>query len=196
MVGQPAIEASAAVNARSRLRRWLLPALFLAQLGAAAAGIVTHERTLNTGTLVHLAVAPVDPSDPFRGRYVQLAFEIEQQQYAALGPISRDQAAYAILRDDLGGAVQVKYVSVHRPPTGLYLRVVAWTTGSNRARIEVPFKRYYMHERLAPRAEAAYRKLVNTSQSYASVRIRDGHAVLEAVYIGGRTIEQAARAPD
>jgi uncharacterized membrane-anchored protein len=179
-----------------RLRMGLLAALFLAQLGAATAGIVTHERTLRSATAVRLAVVPVDPADPFRGRYVQLRFGIEQQDAVLSGSLAPTRAAYAILDQDASGLAHVKFVSQQRPRSGVYLSVRAWSSAPGRARIEVPFDRYYMHEELAPRAEAAYRERVGGRDSYASVRVRDGHAVIEAVYVGGRSIEQAALASD
>lgn len=176
----------------------LFALLALCQLGAAASGIARHERTLSEGAEVLLSVAPVDPADPFRGRYVALAFELEQANHRLKGPMPRyDEPAYAVLKVDAARVATVDYVTATEPESGLYLKALSsWQESETTIHITLPFKRYYMNEALAPEAEAAYRDAINRDErtnNYARVRLLDGRAVIEAVLLDGVPIEQAAR---
>lgn len=56
--------------------RWLLFALLcVAQWAVPLAMVQRAERTLSEGTAYRFRTAPVDPADPFRGRYVTLDFD-------------------------------------------------------------------------------------------------------------------------
>ena len=50
---------------------------------------------------------------------------------------------------------------------------------------DLPFDRYYMEEKLAPAAEAAYRQNSGREKrdAYVVVRIRSGRAVIEDLFI-------------
>jgi len=173
-------------------------ALCLLQLGAAASGIATHERTLSKGTPILLAVAPVDPADPFRGRYVSLSFDLEQANHRLQGPAPRfDEPAYVVLELDAQGVATVQHVTATKPKAGLYLRAQSgWQESDTTIHVSLPFDRYYMNETLAPAAEAAYRKAIARTdgiKNYARVRVLEGRSVIEAVLLDGVPIEQAAR---
>jgi uncharacterized membrane-anchored protein len=60
----------------SRPRRIAFAVLVAAQLVLPLGMIAANELALATGTKVTLRTAPVDPLDPFRGRYVELDYEI------------------------------------------------------------------------------------------------------------------------
>jgi uncharacterized membrane-anchored protein len=60
----------------SRARRLVFWTLVAAQALLPLGLIGWNELALATGTEVTLRTAPVDPLDPFRGRYVQLRYEI------------------------------------------------------------------------------------------------------------------------
>ncbi|MDD5136646.1 MAG: hypothetical protein PHN63_04800, partial [Candidatus Omnitrophica bacterium] len=55
--------------------------------------------------------------------------------------------------------------------------------------------RYYMEEKAAPAAERAYRQSAqrDTQDAYIIVRIKDGFAIIENLYVGGQKIEDAVR---
>lgn len=180
-------------------RVFIFAVLCLLQLGAAARGIAIHERTLAEGADVLLAVAPVDPADPFRGRYVSLAFELEQANHKLQGraPIY-NEPAYVVLKVDAARVASVDYVTATEPASGLYLKAASsWQESDTTVHVSLPFKRYYMNEALAPAAEAAYRAAIvrdDGEKNYARVRLLGGRAVIEAVLLDGVPIERAARA--
>ena len=180
-------------------RMFAFGVLCLLQLGAAASGIARYERTLTAGADVLLAVAPVDPADPFRGRYVTLAFDLEQASHKlqGRGP-AYDEPVYVMLKVDAGRVATVDYVTSDRPASGLYMKADSgWQDSDTTIHVSLPFKRYYMNEALAPAAEEAYRQAIvrdDGKKNYARVRLLDGRAVIEAVLLDGKPIEQAARA--
>ena len=63
------------LNKRYLFAGFILVALL--QLFVPANMIWQEEGTIQEGTEFHFKVAPVDPNDPFRGKYISLAFEAD-----------------------------------------------------------------------------------------------------------------------
>jgi uncharacterized membrane-anchored protein len=72
----------------SQARRIAFAVLVAAQLVLPLAMIGVNEVALATGEKVTLMTEPIDPLDPFRGRYVELNYEIARlPEYAPAGPV-------------------------------------------------------------------------------------------------------------
>ena len=56
--------------------------------------------------------------------------------------------------------------------------------------LELPFDRYYMQESLAPEAESAYAERLRDERAWVTVRLHDGHAVLEELWIDDLPIRE------
>jgi len=167
------------------------------QLSVPASLIVRHERILRLGTAWKFKTAPVDPYDAFRGRYVALQFEQSQAAPAAGQTFRRGQKGCVALEKDKDGFARFATLSAEPPMDKPYLRVHAgWQSGPS-VQVDLPFDRFYMEEQIAPAAERAYRQNNRWGQTnttaYALVRIRDGRAVIENVFIGDKPISQVAR---
>jgi uncharacterized membrane-anchored protein len=167
------------------------------QLSVPASLIVRHERTLHQGTAWKFKTAPVDPYDAFRGRYVALQFEQSQAAPAADQTFRRGQKVFVALEKDKDGFARFATLSAEPPKDKPYLRVRAgWQSGPT-VQVELPFDRFYMGEHIAPAAEQAYwqnnRRGQTNTTTYAMVRIRDGRAVIENVFIGDKPIRQVAK---
>jgi uncharacterized membrane-anchored protein len=67
---------------------------------------------------------------------------------------------------------------------------VNYLYGTN-AYLQLPFDRYYMNESKAPQAESAYwsHSRRTNQAAYVSVRVLDGFAVLEDLYIDDTPIQ-------
>lgn len=176
-------------------RRTLVGLLFVVccvvQIAVPASMVLRHEATLAGGEIYRFRCAPVDPVDPFRGRYVALDFE--QSRFAGAIPEQLDagSTAYARLeRDDEGFALIASLVA-EPPDHGDYMEVRIEYPSGDTTRLALPFDRYYMEESLAPEAESAYRDRARGEQAWVEVRVREGHAVLEELYLGGRPIREA-----
>ena len=168
---------------------WLLFGICCAvQVGVPASMILHHENTLTGGEVYRFRCAPVDPVDPFRGRYVALDFE--QSRFAGAIPeqLVAGSTAYATLELDDEGFAIIASVTPSPPDDGDYLTVHIERRSPDSARLALPFDRYYMEESLAPEAERAYRDLAVGKQAWVEVRVRDGHAVLEELYLDDRPV--------
>jgi uncharacterized membrane-anchored protein len=187
-----------------KIKLILFATLALIQLAVPATMIVHHERLLRTGLRFRFLCAPFDPYDAFRGRYVALRFDQNHGPFAG-GGITRapeyGTTVYALLEVDAKGFARVRSVTAERPRDGSpYCQAKAQFSPAGQAYLEWPFERYYMEEAKAPQAEQAYRTSMprkpakdQTPQTWASVRIKDGRAVLEELYIGDQPIREYLR---
>ncbi|MGH8446582.1 MAG: GDYXXLXY domain-containing protein, partial [Solimonas sp.] len=85
------------------------------------------------------------------------------------------------------------------PAQGDYLVAhLRWIDGDGMAMLQLPFDRYYLEEHAAPAAEQAYRdanRAGGQSEAYVSVRVRDGRAVLEELFINNVPVRRLLAAP-
>jgi uncharacterized membrane-anchored protein len=144
---------------------------------------------------VKVRALPVDPVDPFRGRYVvfRLGFEPVRLDRSFAGPV------WVELEECADGFAKAGTVSKTRPAQGHYVQAQAipleWEAGAVRTRLELPHDRYYMDESKAPRAEAAARAQNRPGQrnTWVTLRVRDGVAAVESLWIDGVTVEEHLR---
>lgn len=177
---------------RAHLPLLLLALLCVGQWAVPGGLILQHQRTLSSGTAFAFRTAPVDPEDPFRGRYVALDFAAAQQVYAA-ERLPRDVPLYAAVMVDAEGFAQLGLPTPTPPTQGDWLPVRVASQSDGVLRLQLPFDRFYLDEALAPEAERHYRAAPQgpatlADATYARVRVRDGHAVIEMLYLDGRPV--------
>ncbi|RBP48858.1 GDYXXLXY domain-containing protein [Arenicella xantha] len=170
----------------------------LAQLSVPASMIYQHESTLKNGTAYRFEVRPVDPADPFRGRYVRLAFEQEllggeQRQLPGveLLPPGR-QTAYAQLSIDDSGLAKVTSLSVVKPLYDDFIEVQVGVSSKQLYSLKFPFNRYYANEAKAPSMETTVRnqrRIDPTQTVTATVRVKNGRGVIAKLSVGDQSIE-------
>ncbi len=187
-----------------RTRYWIFGLICVAQLAAPVSLVVKHEQTRATGSLWKFQTAPVDPSDPFRGKYVRLSFAATRQAvpFAANQKHNpHERRMYAELAVDQNGYERLVRLHRKRPSAGDYLDVVvqARTDSGNPQEhgrtpavyVQLPFDRYYLPEDKALKIERAYNQASREAQgsTYAEVRVRDGHAALVALVLNGQRVK-------
>lgn len=145
------------------------------------------EDILQNGQQYTWVTAPVDPYDAFRGRYVDLRFKEASAPIVGNAILEYGQTAYALIQKDQEGYAFISGISDLRPEGNSYVTVNVSYVQDTIVHFELPFKRYYMQEELAPEAEDAYRSNVGT-EATVSVRIKNGYGVIEQLYIGDQTI--------
>ncbi len=186
------------ISPRKRLL-WICFALVvLVQLGAAGWMIGRWERILTQGEVMRLECQPIDPLDAFRGRYVELNVKRTEVTGTMENPIGIHEPAFVSYDLDSHGYAQFTTVNRERPETGNYLRcrVNFHPHIPRNATYEVifPFTKYFMNERLAPHAEEVFRNATRGSaQGYLKVRVLNGKAVLEDVYVGDKPLGDLAK---
>jgi uncharacterized membrane-anchored protein len=171
--------------------------------------VTKSEQTLEGGKEFRFRTQPIDPSDPFRGKYITLSFEasafklrdtlshIYEPGEVVFASIGVDSAGYALI-DSL-------YIENPDDPSLTILKTrVGYSyiepEGAQSIDINFPFERLYLEESKASEAERIYwenqrarNDSTNTTTTYAIVRIRDGHAVLVDVMIDERSIVDIVR---
>ena len=171
----------------------------LVQLYVPAKMIWDRENVIETGIEYKFKTAPIDPSDPFRGKYITLNYDentaiVSDGQNWVLG-----ESIYVSLTTDNLGFAKIKSVSKTKPTDNeSFIKAkVRFSSGksSNKLTIDYPFDRYYMEESKAYNAELIYRQSQqDTNQvTYALVSIKNGDAVLKDVLIDGTSIREIVK---
>lgn len=169
------------------------------QLAIPAKMIWDKEKILETGKEFKFETAPVDPTDPFRGKYIVLQFnensiEIETDDNWVSG-----ENIYVVLKPNVKGFSTIDYVSKEKPADteDFVLAKIEYVSGDKFKTISIsyPFDRFYMEESKAYDAEQQYiaSQLDSTKTTYALVKIKDGDAVLKDVMIDGVSIREIVK---
>lgn len=166
--------------------------LALVQLYVPGSLILEMEGVINTGNSYKFKTMPVDPNDPFRGKYITLGFEESWVAVDTEKEWLEYQLVYAFVsRDDEGFAV-IDSISNDKPTEkSEYFEANINRVNIGKVRLEMPFDRYYMEESKAYAAEQLYRSARGDSSevAYALVHIKNGQAVLKDVMIDGKSIK-------
>lgn len=185
---------------KPHLRHALFALVCAAQLAVPLSLVVQHERTRSSGALWRFQTAPVDPNDPFRGRYMQLNFAASREPVPMADSgtlyIQSGTRMYAELSVDSRGFAQLRKLHALRPSSGNYLDVFVEQMDFREppapaaARVRLSFDRYYLPEAQAPVVERDYAEASRKAQdnTYADVRVRDGHAALVTLVLDGKPV--------
>lgn len=180
-----------------RLKTYFFPIFFLVcaiQVSAILYQIISYQKVLSSKNEIFLEVAPLDPYDMFRGRYVALRFVSDS--------ITKDSEknlffyeyteAYITFGETTNGTTLVKDIFKEKPTNGEpYLKVKASKNYGNRIYINYPFSRFYMQENLAKEADIflanSWRETDDDNKKIvAKVKILNGKGVIEELYIGDK----------
>ena len=179
---------------------WAFWGMVLYQLILPIRTVVQNETALRSGTMYKFPTVPVDPNDPFRGKYVALNFPDlqddlpadELQEIASTAWVG--QELYLSLSQNDDGYVKATDIGIDPPYNGDYVAVRVTSviyehTDSARIRTDFDFNRFYMEEFKAPEAEDRYRDAHREGKDiYAVVRVSGDVALLEDVLIDGKSI--------
>ena len=170
----------------------------LIQLTIPVKSIYDQEQILTHGKEFKFQTVPVDPTDPFRGKYIALNFKENTIGVSTYEKWSKGEKVFVIVEEDKNGFAQVMYASKtvpnnHNHYLSAIVQRVTSTKGESNLEIQIqyPFDRYYMEESKAKAAEDLYRKATADQKilTYALVNIKDGKATLKDVMIDGKSIK-------
>lgn len=155
--------------------------------------IYDSEMTERHGTEYKFRTAPIDPTDPFRGKYITLDYDINTIPTKDTTWL-RNEKIYVSIAKDADGFAKVANVSREKPESGDYVFTKVTYYYTDDLHINLPFDRYYMEENKAHDAEVAYRKYNSNpgkfKPAYAIVALKGGNAVLKDVIIDGMPIKE------
>jgi uncharacterized membrane-anchored protein len=181
------------------LRLFIWPAFILviiAQWWVPGQMIWKKEKVLNNGTSYKFQSAPVDPSDPFRGKYIILNFKEDHITMPGKPDLAAGSKVFVNFFTDKNGFARIRSVNKIKPHQSDYLETTVSYISNSKDSTEVylhyPFSNYYMEEYKAPQAEKIYREaMIDSAQrTYALVNLLNGDAVIKDVYINDTLIQQ------
>ena len=166
----------------------------LAQLFVPAKMIFNKETVILTGTAYKFKTQPIDPSDPYRGKYINLNFE--QNAFVTTDSLwkRKDKVFIYFDTDSLGFAKvnQVSKAPINSVKDFVIADVNWYNKQDKKLNFNLPFNRYYMEETKAYDAEVAVRNNQRDSlpnNTCALVYIKNGEAVLSDVIINDISIK-------
>lgn len=176
------------------LRIGIFVLVALAQLSVPALMAWGRVQTLARGRVWKFKTAPVDPVDAVRGRYVMLRFDAED--FTQAEQLKSADLVYAILKEGADGFAQVDHLSFSPDPADSAMKVEPGGWWQERQHIVFPLRYFWLTEKNAPAAETAYRENSRRGQqnAYVTVRIRNGDAALEQLYIDNQPLADYLRA--
>ena len=151
-------------------------------LGIPAKMIVDQQGVFNEGTAYKFKCQPVDPNDPFRGKYVRLGFD---RIKASNDDRSNRNKSYGVVSvDNEGYATISKVVHGYNDKEPMVQLNFNYSNDSVSV-FTLPFDRLYMNENKAQAAEDLYRNALRdtTQDVYAKVYITEGRFLLDDVYV-------------
>ena len=169
-------------------------AMCLAQWIVPGKMIYDSENTMASGTLYKFKTAPIDPSDPIRGKYVTLSFQDNFFHFRDSAEWNRGDQIFVTFTTDSAGFAIADQVYHNRPESDSYLETVVehvdYYGAQHKVWYNLPFDRFYLEESKASKAEEVYRNAQRDSaqHAYALVSLGPGHAVLQDVVINDRPI--------
>lgn len=179
---------SLVVFALAAVAQWLVP----------LAGVWRHERVVTRGAPVRICCAAPDPYDPLRGRYLAVRPEQETVPAPAGMPERASVPVWAELVTGADGLARIESLSLEPLGGPHVIRLMASRRPRDRdadeARLEWPFDRFYVNERLAPDADALVAERFRAGErAVAEIRLLDGRAVLVDVLVDGGSIREIVR---
>lgn len=159
----------------------------LVQIGIPAQMIWNRESILDSGKAFKFKTQPVDPSDPFKGKYIYLNYEMNSFP-TGQETWKRGEDIYVSISEDGQGFAKAIAVSKETPEYQDYVKAtVDWSVNNTKeVRFSLPFTEFYMDENKAYKAEVAHRNAQRDSlpnNTYALVYVKKGEAVLANVFI-------------
>jgi len=159
----------------------------IAQLFIPSQMILGQKKILSDGTPYKFITQPIDPSDPFKGKYIRLDFEISSLATND-STWNRQEDVFVVIENDDYGFARVKEVTRQKPEGKDFVEAkVSWYNAYDKElNLSFPFDEFYMNENKAYDAEVAHRDAQRDSiknNTYALVFIKDGEAVLDNVFI-------------
>ena len=156
-----------------------------------------QESLLKNGKIFKFKTRPIDPNDPFRGKFIVLNYEADSYKLTPSENWSEGAKIYVILKEDTQGFAQIDRLEATLPKSNEnYVKAEIqriWGNDPRQLRLRYPFERFYMEENKAPKAEQLFRNMTRGANAYSLVVINQGKSALKDVIINGASINKAIK---
>ena len=175
----------------------LFALMVLAQWYVPGNMIFREENVLAEGTMYKFKTEPIDPSDPFKGKYIVLNYEVNSFKSDTAICNYYDKLYVTLGVDSLGYAKAMK-VGLKKPESGDFVIAGCTSFSGGIQYFSLPFDTYYMNEDKALLAEKAVREVQRDSLPtvcYGVVYVLDDRAVQDDVRIDGVSVKDYVERP-
>lgn len=174
--------------------------IVMAQWFVPTSMIFKKEGILKNGKAFKFKTQPIDPSDPFEGKYISLKFQQDTFPLnKELEKLSNGDEIFVVLKQENGYA-EISEVLVAKPKANLdfvkaNVDYVENYDNNKRIHINYTFNKFFMEESKAPKAEVLYNKesQENKNNCYALVYAKDGAAVVSDVLVNDTSISKLVK---
>lgn len=167
--------------------------MVLAQWFVPANMIFKQEQVLSEGTSYKFKTQPIDPNDPFRGKYIVLSYEMNRVAYLG-DPIAYGETAYVYIKKDAQGFAEATHAAKQPLESNQdFITVRSNSVYQDSLNFTLPFTTFYMNENKAYDAEVAVREAMRDSlpvTCYGIVYVKEDRAVLHDVMIDEVSIKE------
>lgn len=166
--------------------------MILAQWFVPGHMIYEQEQVLSEGTQYKFKTVPIDPNDPFRGKYITLNYEMDTVKKPSEG-INWNEDIYVYIKTDKDGFAVATHASGNLLDTEQdYVITRAYGSYEDTLKFNLPFDILYMDENKAYDAEVAVRRTARDTVAttcYGLVFVKGDKAVLGDVFIDDISIK-------
>lgn len=166
--------------------------LALLQILVPAKMIYDHEKIYQKGKDFKFQIAPIDPNNPFLGKYLVLNFRETRFKLENPKDWYNIREFYVTYITDKNGYAKIENISGSEPEDNSdYIIINTFYFSDNEIVFNYPFNKFFVDEYKAPQIEEAYNKAVSDStlKNYALVSILDGRAVLIDVIVNNISVK-------
>ena len=167
--------------------QWLVPGRMVWQ----------RSNVLQKGKAYKFQSMPVDPVNPFKGRYVALNFAETRFRAGKKHGLEYGQKIYVTLNVNDSGYAKIKTLYKKVPAGTDYIEAkVSYIDDWNEDSVAViniayPFTEYYTEEFKAPKIERLYADTtMRPEDTYALVKVYEGNCVVENLFINNIPVEE------
>lgn len=155
------------------------------------AQIIRFETVIARGKTYMFECKPVDPYDPFRGRYVRIRIgnEVKLQRSELKSKYHwYGQSGWTGVKTGKDGLAKCVGYYIKKPEAGEYVKCKAYKVydkdNDDKWRVELEVDKVFMNEDIAPKAEAAQRN----SKCSVELKIYDGKVVPVKLFMNGKSM--------
>ncbi|MBI9101233.1 MAG: GDYXXLXY domain-containing protein [Spirochaetales bacterium] len=173
------------------MKKSIIIGLFLlcaaVQLFLSVSMVIDRENILRRGSLHKFHTEPVDPYDPFRGKYVALEINgsVKTSDYMKY---EEGEKVFVVLKKDADGFSSLSEIAERKPDGNDFIRLKIDQINNGEISFHIPFDRYYIDEDYAEEAETAYWTGIGENSAYIEVRILKGRAVLRELFFADKPV--------
>ena len=177
--------------------------LVLFQVYVPASIVFNQERIYFAGATYKMQLAPIDPNDPFRGKYIILSFRENITKLPEDSKLEEGKTVYVVMKPGKNDFLAIdsiasEFKSVKAPAVCIKASIGSISETSNgykEAHIDYPFTRFYVEESKASEAEQRYLKAANdtNSLSYGLLSVYNENVLVNDVIINGESLLSGIR---